>query len=458
MIAGFPGRERGRVRGAASRCSRRAVHVLPRLPVLAAQRHDGGEGARSRAAGDDRGRARRPAPARRGQAAGVRGSASSAPSSTCWSSASATASTRPAGRLQPQLPARAARRTRRRWSTREVRRARRGRASAPAANAWRRRRRVLAGCERRRAPHRAPTSTTSTLEERLGYTFLDRGLLEAALTHTSALPAGAGARRRAARVPRRRGAGAGDRRPAAGRAFPISTRATLSKWRATLVRTPTLAAKARELGIGEALRLGRGEDRGGGRDKASILASTYEAVLGAIYRDGGFERAKAVVARHFAADLERGGVAGRAGLEDHAAGAHPGATSGPCPSIAWPAKPARPTPASSPPRCGSAACLASGGERASARPSSRPRGPRWRLEEGRRSGHASSEPGRPGSQTRERDRGLGRTAAYQSPAAAMPVTVTRERGMGAECHAGGGAAPLIATLWMAACRRSPARI
>ena len=147
------------------------------------------------------------------------------------------------------------------------------------------------------------------LEQRLGYTFLDRSLLDAALTHTSAL--GPGMVR------------AGEQLEFLGDAvlgvviadqlldaFPDLDEGELSKRRAMMVRAPTLADKARALGIGEALRLGRGEDRGGGRDKASILASTYEAVLGAIYRDGGFERAKAVITRHFSEDLERGGVTG----------------------------------------------------------------------------------------------------------------------------------------------------
>lgn len=147
------------------------------------------------------------------------------------------------------------------------------------------------------------------LEERLGYTFLDRSLLEAALTHSSALSSGS--------------VRAGEQLEFLGdavlgvviadvllNAFPLLDEGELSKRRATLVRAPTLAAKARALGVGQALRLSRGEERGGGRDKASILASTYEAVLGAIYRDGGFERAKAVITRHFAEDLERGGVAG----------------------------------------------------------------------------------------------------------------------------------------------------
>ena len=147
------------------------------------------------------------------------------------------------------------------------------------------------------------------LEQRLGYTFLERSLLDAALTHTSALPANA--------------VRAGEQLEFLGDAvlglviadlllhtFPDLDEGELSKRRATLVRAPTLAEKARGLGIGQALRLGRGEDRAGGREKTSILSSTYEAVLGAIYRDGGFERAKAVIMRHFAEDLERGGVAG----------------------------------------------------------------------------------------------------------------------------------------------------
>jgi ribonuclease III len=147
------------------------------------------------------------------------------------------------------------------------------------------------------------------LEQRLGYTFLDRSLLDAALTHTSAMAAGA------VRI--------GEQLEYLGDAvlglviadllmekFSHLDEGTLSKRRSMLVRAPTLADKARELGIGEALRLGRGEDRGGGRHKSSILASTYESVLGAIYRDGGFERAKAVITRHFAEDLDRGGIAG----------------------------------------------------------------------------------------------------------------------------------------------------
>jgi len=147
------------------------------------------------------------------------------------------------------------------------------------------------------------------LEDRLGHRFHDVRLLEAALTHTSALVPGE--------------VRAGEQLEWLGdavlglavaelllRAFPELDEGELSKRRATLVRAPTLAAKARGLGIGEALRLGRGEERGGGRDKPSILACTYEAVIGAIFRDAGFEHTKAVIGRHFAHELERGGVSG----------------------------------------------------------------------------------------------------------------------------------------------------
>lgn len=147
------------------------------------------------------------------------------------------------------------------------------------------------------------------LEERIGHSFLDRRLLDAALTHPSALPTGAQR--------------AGEQLEFLGDAvldlviadllllhFPDLDEGELSKRRATLVRTATLAAKARVLGLDEALRLGRGEDRSGGREKASILAYVYEAVLGAVFRDGGFGRTRAVIQRHFADDIARGGTAG----------------------------------------------------------------------------------------------------------------------------------------------------
>ncbi len=143
------------------------------------------------------------------------------------------------------------------------------------------------------------------LEEGLGYTFRNVSLLEAALTHASALPAGV--IRESERLEF-----LGDAvidlviADLLVEAFPDLAEGQLSKSRATLVRTSMLAAKARGLGLGDFVRLGRGEDLSGGRNKDSILAAAYEAVVGAILRDASFDRVKAVVADHFRAELGGG--------------------------------------------------------------------------------------------------------------------------------------------------------
>lgn len=69
----------------------------------------------------------------------------------------------------------------------------------------------------------------------------------------------------------------------------------LSKNKAQLVSRDTLAKRARELGLGEALRIGVGEDRSGGRTKSSLLADSMEAVFGALYLDGGLEVARKAI-------------------------------------------------------------------------------------------------------------------------------------------------------------------
>lgn len=73
----------------------------------------------------------------------------------------------------------------------------------------------------------------------------------------------------------------------------------LSKLRASLVNERSLAGVARILGLGEFVLLGKGEDQTGGRDKDSILSSLLEALLAAIYRDAGFEKAFQWVRTHF---------------------------------------------------------------------------------------------------------------------------------------------------------------
>jgi ribonuclease-3 len=73
----------------------------------------------------------------------------------------------------------------------------------------------------------------------------------------------------------------------------------LAKLRAAVVSAKALAEVARTLGLGEHIRLGRGEEATGGRDKASILSDTVEAILGAIYVQFGIERAADVIHRVF---------------------------------------------------------------------------------------------------------------------------------------------------------------
>ena len=76
---------------------------------------------------------------------------------------------------------------------------------------------------------------------------------------------------------------------------PEMPEGSLAKLRAAVVSAPTLAAVAAELGVGDALRLGKGEDASGGRAKASILADAMEAVIGAVYVDGGLDAARRLV-------------------------------------------------------------------------------------------------------------------------------------------------------------------
>lgn len=89
------------------------------------------------------------------------------------------------------------------------------------------------------------------------------------------------------------------------REFPGAREGDLSKMRASLVNAEELAQKARDVGLGRWLRLGKGEERSGGREKEKILAAGYEALLGAVYLDAGYEAARRVVEAHFAAGLRR---------------------------------------------------------------------------------------------------------------------------------------------------------
>ena len=87
------------------------------------------------------------------------------------------------------------------------------------------------------------------------------------------------------------------------RRFPEAKEGALSKERASIVNGRTLALKALEIGLGRKMRLGKGEEKSGGRDKTSILAAAFEAVIGAIYSDAGLDPAKGVVERLFTDDI-----------------------------------------------------------------------------------------------------------------------------------------------------------
>ncbi|MGN6244000.1 MAG: ribonuclease III [Motilibacteraceae bacterium] len=98
------------------------------------------------------------------------------------------------------------------------------------------------------------------------------------------------------------------------RAHPDLPEGQLAKLRAAVVNMRALADVARELDLGAHVRLGRGEETTGGRDKSSILADTLEAVLGAVYLSGGLERAGALVHRLFDPLIEASATLG-AGLD-----------------------------------------------------------------------------------------------------------------------------------------------
>jgi ribonuclease-3 len=86
--------------------------------------------------------------------------------------------------------------------------------------------------------------------------------------------------------------------------FPRIAEGGLSKTRAMLVKEATLASLARRLGLGEALRLGRGEEETGGREKDSILAGAFEALTAAVYLDGGYKEVFRVIEKLYAPLLE----------------------------------------------------------------------------------------------------------------------------------------------------------
>ena len=86
--------------------------------------------------------------------------------------------------------------------------------------------------------------------------------------------------------------------------FPKEEEGFLSRIRATLVCEKSLAQEAKKLELGQYLLLGNGEEKSGGRTRESILADCMEAIIGAVYLDGGFEAVKDCVLRLFASSIE----------------------------------------------------------------------------------------------------------------------------------------------------------
>jgi ribonuclease-3 len=136
------------------------------------------------------------------------------------------------------------------------------------------------------------------VEARLAYHFRDPGLLRRSLTHRSFAGGDPGLNNEQLEF-----LGDAVLSLAMGdlliQRFSDRPEGDLSKVRASLVNEAVLARKAAELGLGAHLLVGRGEERTGGRRKPSILAGAYEAVLGAVYLDGGYEAARQVVLSHF---------------------------------------------------------------------------------------------------------------------------------------------------------------
>jgi ribonuclease-3 len=156
------------------------------------------------------------------------------------------------------------------------------------------------------------------LEQRLGYKFIRTELLQDALTHSSAIPElranqnGAALTKIAVNNERLEFLGDAVLELLTSEyllsAFPKWSEGQLSKSRARLVNARSLEAAARRLHLGEHLRLGRGEEKTGGREKQTLLADAFEAVLAAIYIDAGLAVAREVLQRTlFEQAFEEGG-------------------------------------------------------------------------------------------------------------------------------------------------------
>jgi len=144
-------------------------------------------------------------------------------------------------------------------------------------------------------------------EERIGHRFADRDLLTRALTHKSYSHEAKDELIRDNETFEFLGDAVlgfvmGD---LLFRRFPTLDEGALSKIKAYLVSATSLAAKARDYGMGEVIYLGVGEEKSGGRRKDSLLANLFEAMIAAVYLDGGIDPARRLIESSFAADVDR---------------------------------------------------------------------------------------------------------------------------------------------------------
>ena len=171
---------------------------------------------------------------------------------------------------------------------------------------------------------RKRAAAASALEQTIGYRFKDGELLVRALTHISALAGGSrtGSYQRLEFL--------GDHvlglviSEMLFRAFPKGDEGELSRRLADLVRRETCADVARAINLGEAMRLGTSESNSGGRSRTAILADVCEALVGAVFLDGGYPEATKLVERSVGRAHARAEPA-VARSQDHAAGMGAGA-------------------------------------------------------------------------------------------------------------------------------------
>jgi ribonuclease-3 len=148
----------------------------------------------------------------------------------------------------------------------------------------------------------ARESDLAFLQKELGYYFSDSTVLLRGLTHVSYARGKAGGHNETLEF-------LGDAvldlavSDLLMRRFPDKSEGDLSKMRAALVNATALAEKAAHLHLGDLLVMGKGEERSGGRTKRSILAGAFEAVVGAIYWDGGYDPARRVIEKYFGDEI-----------------------------------------------------------------------------------------------------------------------------------------------------------